>query len=316
MSRIETNFAQLTNNSTAFHDMGQRVRAMNDSLTDITGNLDSVIHTSFSASQIMILKAISDKMIESASRLDTFSEALEYIRNQYLRSEQMLINGEYGKFISEEIKAVSEKFTNELRLWLQSIVEGIRRWLIDIGIVPRDPISIDMERKQDEYMRDRIAEIRNRSDYSQETWRNASLEERKTILRNYITELSAIYGITVPRNINLDFRQEPHNGYITMGDYTDGLDRIRINSYVTERSNDPSDVFSTVQHELRHAYQHAACNHPSRFVVSDETIESWRDSFKNYRSTEKFMNDFGMTEEEAFAAYQAQSVEVDARSFE
>ena len=97
MSRIETNFAQLTNNSTAFHDMGQRVRAMNDSLTDITGNLDSVIHTSFSASQIMILKAISDKMIESASRLDTFSEALEYIRNQYLRSEQMLINGEIFK---------------------------------------------------------------------------------------------------------------------------------------------------------------------------------------------------------------------------
>ena len=258
----------------------------------------------------------SESSYNTGSSADYSQIRMAVDRGDLYQAEQMLINGEYGKFISEEIKAVSEKFTNELRLWLQSIVEGIRRWLIDIGIVPRDPISIDMERKQDEYMRDRIAEIRNRSDYSQETWRNASLEERKTILRNYITELSAIYGITVPRNIDLDFRQEPHNGYITMGSYTDGLDRIRINSYVTERTNDPSDVFSTVQHELRHAYQHAACNHPSRFVVSDETIESWRDSFKNYRSTEKFMNDFGMTEEEAFAAYQAQSVEVDARSFE
>ena len=72
---------------------------------------------------------------------------------------------------------------------------------------------------------------------------------------------------------------------------------------------------TTVVHELRHAYHHAAVDNPTRFQVSQETIDAWKDSFDNYRDTGDFMDDYGMSRQEAYDAYRNQDVERDARWF-
>ena len=45
--------------------------------------------------------------------------------------------------------------------------------------------------------------------------------------------------------------------------------------------------------------------HPERYVVSEETVNAWRDNFNDYKTTE----------EDGYDAYRQQSVEADARKF-
>lgn len=324
MSRIETNFAQLKNNSTAFHDMGQRVRAMNDSLTDITGNLDSVIHTSFSAAQIMILKAISDKMIESASRLETFSEALEYIRNQYLRSEQMIINSDAPAETmgSDALKDAAAA----LALFLKQVLKGVRDWMVEVGLVPAEKqtrvdgkaVTKHQEMEQDLYMKQQIAKIRENSMYSEQNWKNASPEERQKLLKNYIKEITAILGLNITDIDFSDYEPMDKDGYATMGYYNPKDDSVHINPWIIAEGDANGfksyNLYTTVAHELRHAYQHAACNDHSRFVVTDETIASWQKSIDEYKSTEGFEKG-GMSHDDAYKAYRNQTIERDARWF-
>ena len=64
-------------------------------------------------------------------------------------------------------------------------------------------------------------------------------------------------------------------------------------------------LLETVSHEPRHAYQHEAVDHPTKFMVSKETIDTWKKNFDNYI-------DSGTN----YQQYRDQPVEVDARSFQ
>lgn len=68
--------------------------------------------------------------------------------------------------------------------------------------------------------------------------------------------------------------------------------------------NNPSQILTTVLHEMRHALQHEAVNAPHMFDIPNDTIESWRQNFEKY-----------IKPEDNFPKYYCQPVEVDARTF-
>ena len=100
-----------------------------------------------------------------------------------------------------------------------------------------------------------------------------------------------------------------------MGQYSHDDRTVHLNREVLSQSSASSyRLMSTVVHELRHAYQHAAVDNPSQYQVSQETINSWKRSFATYRSTDGFIAS-GLSPEDAFDAYRNQAVERDARWF-
>ena len=110
------------------------------------------------------------------------------------------------------------------------------------------------------------------------------------------------------------FYAESQNGYYTLGQYSHSKRTVSINEWVIETRRDSYSLMKTVVHEMRHAYQHSACDNPDQFIVSEETIQKWQNSFDNYKSQSGFMST-GMNESEAFRAYRNQAVEADARNF-
>ena len=62
---------------------------------------------------------------------------------------------------------------------------------------------------------------------------------------------------------------------------------------------------TTVVHELRHAYQHAAIDDPERYQVSQETIDAWKESFATYAQEKA----------KGYQSYRNIIVEKDARKF-
>ena len=64
-------------------------------------------------------------------------------------------------------------------------------------------------------------------------------------------------------------------------------------------------MFTTVVHELRHAYQHEAVRHPDKFYVTNETAKAWKESFDTYEQEQA----------KGYDSYRNILVERDARSF-
>ena len=167
------------------------------------------------------------------------------------------------------------------------------------------------------YLQSEIENILEKDRYSQSTWKNASVEERKEILNEYLQEVAAVMGLQIGE-INYTYT-EASNGTYNMGSYSPSTNMISINEWVLENGGknniqDSYNLMYTIAHEMRHAYQHAACSNPEQFVVTEETIQSWQESIDNYRSQRGFMQE-GMNAEEAYNAYRNQTIERDARWF-
>ena len=95
---------------------------------------------------------------------------------------------------------------------------------------------------------------------------------------------------------------------ITWGYYTHGSHTVTLNAQALTDSKgnwDFYELLETVSHELRHAYQHEAIDHPTDYMVSEETIDIWKENFKNYISSG-----------DDYQGYRNQPVEVDARDFQ
>ena len=154
--------------------------------------------------------------------------------------------------------------------------------------------------------------------YSEQNWKNASPEERQKLLKNYIKEITAILGLNITDIDFSDYEPMDKDGYATMGYYNPSDDSVHINPWIIAEGDANGfksyNLYTTVAHELRHAYQHAACNDHSRFVVTDETIASWQKSIDEYKSTEGFEKG-GMSHDDAYKAYRNQTIERDARWF-
>ena len=61
----------------------------------------------------------------------------------------------------------------------------------------------------------------------------------------------------------------------------------------------------TLIHEMRHAYQYSAMDHPESFKVSKETLTQWKNNFNNYRDADTF----------GYNSYVTQPIEYDAKNF-
>lgn len=153
----------------------------------------------------------------------------------------------------------------------------------------------------DHYLSDACAALRNEERFSEETWYKATPKEREQILRDYLVEVNKIMGTERPTLIIEKMEKES-----LMGSYNGDTNTIRINS---PRLSDADSyrLMKTIVHESRHGYQHQACEHPEKFMVSKETLDQWRENFKpgNYKTAKS----------DGWDAYARQPVEWDAMNF-
>ncbi len=148
--------------------------------------------------------------------------------------------------------------------------------------------------------------------FSEEKWDNASDEERKEMLNEYMQLLIEIMGL---ENTRTPIIFDDSLKDTTMGqncDNPDGTYTIKINpDYLDDPDSYELLMRLTVMHELRHSYQRQVVNNPDdyRGTVSDETIEAWRNNLQpgNYIDYDP--------KKDNFEEYLEQPIEYDCESF-
>lgn len=308
-NRVSDSISQLENVGQNLSDIGGR-------LGDIRRNIPitSIAMPVFRSR----LRGTQRTVMDLAVQMDTLAEALGCIIDYYTGSERNVM-ANAGVTGGEGFYDRNETATDRR---LREAMEALHALLVALGLVSEDTepgVTQLQEQVHDNWIRDRIGVLRRQERFSEETWAGASVEERRNILNEYLREMSALMGVPIGA-VHFDYIEgQTVDGttYYTMGYYDPNRHQVAINEWVLEQPDlDSYDLMNTIAHEMRHAYQHAACENPDAFIVSEETIAQWQESFDNYRSTEDFVEDFGMTQAEAFQAYQDQAVEADARSFE
>ena len=310
-------------------DIKEICRAMKAIEQSITGIGSNLAISSSSAEQIRKrLKLIDEQILNEAVKMDSLSDALLCIAELYERTERQIVNnGQGNELVLDSAEAVEDTEGSWLDSWLESTkewIQSIRDWLVEHGFikpekqerVAGEAVTEHQEIEQDLYMQWEIERLNKDERFSKATWDAATVDERKNILNEYIKEVSSIMGLSISGITFIN--QASVNGMVTMGSYSHSNTTVRINEWVIangDANNFSSySLFTTVVHELRHAYQHAAVDNPDAFVVTQETIDKWEKSFDEYKTAGGFMDE-GMSQQDAFEAYRNQEVEKDARSF-
>ena len=330
MSYFWADQTYMENTSNSFVQLAKVLRQYSSTVNSINSNLS----LSFAERESIrrYLSRVSGQILSEAAGMNTLSGALRTIAAEYQKTEKLLISSGAAtaplpKTYADQKSDGSEKgFWEKLKEKAAKIREEIRYWLVDHEIIRAtkqerqegQPVTKRQEREMNLYMRYEAQKILKEERFSEKTWRNASVEERKKILQEY---MDRIYGILGLPRVSVEWSDtQAENGYVTMGYYSPNDNSVHINEWVMREGDanhfNSYDLLPTIAHEMRHYYQREAIRHPEKYVVTEETIQSWQDSFENYRGQEEFMRDFGMTEQEAFEAYRNQTVEVDARWFE
>ena len=253
-----------------------------------------------------------NRILDEAARMDSLGNALKLIAEKYSDTEKLLIGNVTGETVSDSSQNNSsassegERGTDK-RKWYQKFWDWITRQEPD----DYDTTTLEQEKAADAAMRNQLYEVLQDEKYSREYWENASIEERKQILQDYMNEVIRIYGLKdVKPNINWEsLKYQPTS--CTMGQYSHGNHTVTLNENVLSdrysQWNSYDYILATVSHELRHAYQHEAVDHPTRYMVSQETIDSWRDNFAPGHYVSPSTD---------YQGYRDQPVEADARSFQ
>lgn len=240
------------------------------------------------------LNVIGAKVIQLAAHMDSFSQALEAIMNVYTTEEEKIVGYSVGENTSD-IENASLTGTDK-RKWYQKFWD----WLTHKEVNEYTATSDEQEKAADIAMQKKIQELTNSEKYSKENWSKASLEEREKLLNEYLNEVADYLGVDVKKSINF-FNEAPKDGYVTNGYYSHGKRSISINTCYDL----PYSTLTTIIHELRHAYQHCAVDNPTRYQVSQETINAWKESFRTYSREQA----------KGYDAYRNIVVERDARAF-
>lgn len=247
------------------------------------------------------LRRVVEEVGNEAVKMNSLGGALQAIVNQYRKTENTIV----GMQVPERSPGTDTTPGTDKRKWRVKFWD----WIRDRKTDEYDTTTLEQEKAADKAIRTRLWLILQNEKYSKETWDNASIEERKQILQDYMDEVAKIYGL---KDVNSKIRWSHTSTYtedsVTMGYYNDSTRTVSLNEKVLSDSVgnwDSYDLLGTVAHELRHAYQHEAIRHPTDFMVSQETIDSWKYNFDHYISGDDNYDD-----------YRAQAVEVDARSFQ
>ncbi len=192
--------------------------------------------------------------------------------------------------IERTLRGIEDRMLDEAALMssldqaLEHITEAYRRTergLVTEGIrrsAGGQAVTEQQQAMMDQYMQAAIGDILQEDQFSQEAWENASIEERKEILNSLLDRMEKEMGISLE---DIQFRSGEDLGYNGAYNYADNY--IALNEEILN-SGDPSGAMTTLMHEARHAYQHAACENPEQFLVTADTIQGWQDSSDNYKS--------------------------------
>lgn len=317
MAEFSIRFSDVENSIEILSHNAVELRQIQKELTSARKNLRALGSATYRINSI--LNRIERSVMNKALSMDSLSDALEEISAYYRSAESRIVSGSMDT--ADDIRDLPEQIREKVISFLNSIRDILVSW----GIVkaerqtrtPGEAVTEAQEREMDLYLQSEIENILEKDRYSQSTWKNASVEERKEILNEYLQEVAAVMGLQIGE-INYTYT-EASNGTYNMGSYSPSTNMISINEWVLENGGknniqDSYNLMYTIAHEMRHAYQHAACSNPEQFVVTEETIQSWQESIDNYRSQRGFMQE-GMNAEEAYNAYRNQTIERDARWF-
>lgn len=230
--------------------------------------------------------------------MNSLGEALQDIANTYRETEKAIMEDAAQEFSSAEPGTDKRKWWGKFWDWVT-------------GKEPDeyDTTTLEQEKAADMAMKWELWNILQDEKYSQETWDNSSVDERKHILQDYMDEVIKIYGLEdVKPKIEWDSEATYSASSITWGYYSHGKHSVTLNEQALTDSLgnwDSYELLETVSHELRHAYQHEAIDHPTKYMVSKETIDVWKDNFDHY-----------INSDDDYSGYRAQPVEVDARDFQ
>ena len=333
MSSFDVRTDMLERSASSMRSMYRRINALYEEV----GSLGSSLTSNVPEVAPVVIR-LSKEVLARAVSMNSLAGAIAMIASSYREIDLEIA----GIHIDTTSLSVSQKsaVSDDLNQFLKNIVktiedikEQIRRKLVEIGWkraekqtrTEGEEVTKWQEREQDLYMQEEIFDLRNTDRFSKETWDKASTSEREQIIREYLEEISRIMGLPTP---NIIFKSTPADaeGYVTVGAYQlqddpEGPRNIKINSWMlndTNASNYDGGSYGLLQttiHEMRHYYQQYASQHRDQYVVTEDTLNEWQDSFDNYRTAERFMNDFNLSEDEAYQRYRDQSVERDARAF-
>lgn len=281
----------------------KRLKVLKDSLENIKlgGGLDDSSRKIKDKSINRILENVSDE----AAKMNSLGDALKIIADTYQETEKSIVSIECKIISSSNLNA---KYTNQgtdKRNWWNKFWD----WITNKEPDAYDTSTMEQEKAADAAIKKELWDVLQNEKYSQENWDDSSIDERKQILQDYMNEVIDIYGLQdVKSNIKWDPDAEYNNNEITWGYYTHRKHSVTLNEKALTDSVgnwDSYDLLETVSHELRHANQHEAVDHPTKYMVSKETIDIWEENFDNYISSET-----------DYDQYREQPVEVDARDFQ
>ena len=284
-------------------DIAKRIDNMKSSIANV--ELDFMGSNRYRSSIESSINSVLDSVANEAASMNSLGEALSVIANKYRETENDICGAtEYednSYFSSQES---SSKGKDKRNIW-----QKFWDWLTRKSTDDYDTTSHEQEKAADLAMKRRLWQTLQNEKYSQSNWDRSSVEERKKILQDYMDEVIEIYGLKhVKKQIRWDDSATYTDTRITWGYYNNGTHRVTLNEQALSDSRgnwDSYDLLETVSHELRHAYQHEAVNHPTDYMVSQETIDIWRDNFRNY-----------IQADDDYEGYLAQAIEVDARDFQ
>ena len=261
----------------AMKSQSDQVRRMADSVRNCSRAL------SYSMNNPAVTRKLNflfSQMLEEASKEKKLSDALEHAIRFYDNAEKAIINA--GSQAGIQALSLQENSSGQTgtdkRSWFRKILDTIFGRKVDTSLTAT---TAEQEAAADADMKRRAEDLLRRERFSEETWNNASVAERRQILQEYLNELETIMGVSVSGNLGW-FNESPGPDGITVGQYLPGSNRIELNEYILTQSNS-YHLMSTLRHEMRHCYQHHAVNHPDQYQVTQQTINDWKHSIDTYQ---------------------------------
>ncbi len=269
------------------------VKRLSDSVSAVSTQLGMMGNSADIVKQKML--SMHDEILQEAVMMESLHSALSKIVTLYEQTEKRIADGANSSadYIAS---ALGRKFADIVSN--SPNYSGSAYTLLDL--------------LHDMYMKSQIEALNEK--YTQDDWDNATEDERKEMLNNYIHDLYAILGVDVG---DLQFKEmSAPPGYVKNGGYQPDSKYIALNQDIVNGNINYSldKIKMILIHETRHAYQHAVVDNPENFKVSAETREQWKESIDNYHNQQGYM-DLGYDKEEAYQLYKDQRIEQDARWF-
>lgn len=249
------------------------------------------------------LSRASERLLDRAVRMDSLGNALLTIVRAYEDGDESATELVKSLAVPSVDGSSGNKEGSTEGIFTKTIkaIRDFIKWVIS-GVIPQktpEQIAKEREKANDLAMQKAVFALRDEDRFSEKTWKKASLEERKQILREFVAALAVAMGIHEPGSVEFSVLDENTRGF-----YSYENDMVAINeSYLTNK--DSYAITQTVIHEMRHAYQHEVVDHPENFQVTEETVEAWRNNFDNYRGSKEY----------GYDSYVTQPIEWDAKNF-